>query len=196
MTLRLGIQQDIAAVYLGDLVAELRKVFPQTAFYIEPDYSAQMCADLSSGAQDFAVLFTPKMHPDLYFASAGEIPYRLVSSDCAKRADIKVDGYISGHFSPAFDQAHAQLLPELVTAPLSVGQSSAIFNLLQSLGGTGFVMEQQAKDMVASGRFSFVEDVQTIHQPIYAAMHLRHRISKAHRRMTSLVQRKLGGKTA
>jgi DNA-binding transcriptional LysR family regulator len=47
--LRLGIQNDLAAVYLGDWVAEFRRALPETAFYIEPDYSNQMCATWLTG---------------------------------------------------------------------------------------------------------------------------------------------------
>ncbi|MFM2351010.1 MAG: hypothetical protein RIR95_673 [Pseudomonadota bacterium] len=189
LTLRLGIQQDIAAAFVGALVADLRQEFPQTAFYIEPDYSAQMCADLSSGAQDFALMFSPKQHPDLYFASVGDIPYRLISTDAKTRQQINLATYIMGHFSPAFEQTHRRLLPELVGVPLSVGQSSTISTLLQSLGGTGFVMAAQASRMVASGGFNYVDDVEVIHQPIYAAMHLRHRTSKAHRMLVKIGQK-------
>ena len=37
LTLRLGIQNDLAAATLGTLVAAFRQALPQTAFYIEPD---------------------------------------------------------------------------------------------------------------------------------------------------------------
>ena len=103
--------------------ADFRRMFPQMAFYIEPDYSAQMCPDIVSGVHDFAVMFTPKPHPDLHFVTLGDLPYRLISSDAETRAEINPTTYISGHFSPAFEQAHRTALPELIGAPLSVGQS-------------------------------------------------------------------------
>ncbi|MES2664812.1 MAG: LysR family transcriptional regulator [Pseudomonadota bacterium] len=194
-TLRLGIQNDLAAAHIGELVAEFRRAFPQMGFYIEPDYSTQMCADLVSGAQDFALLFTPKPHPDLYFQSVGEVSYRLISSDAAGRAQIDPATCIVTHFSPAFAHAHRQLLPELTGTPLSVGQSATVVSLLQAMGGTGFVLVETAEAMVASGRFQRVADVPDIGQPIYAAMHLRHRISKTHRRLVRLVGRRFSGRS-
>ncbi len=194
MTLRIGIQNDLAAAKIGDLVHDFRRTFPQIAFYIEPDYSTQMCLDLVSGAQDFAVMFTPKPHPDLHFASVGEINYRLISSDAETCAQINPATYIFAHFSPAFVQTHRQLLPELVGTPLSVGQSSAVSSLLLAMGGTGFVMADQAIEMVNTGRFKFVTDAPQMAQPIYAAMHLRRRISKMHKRMTRIVQRRFNPK--
>ena len=195
-TLRLGIQNDLAAAHIGELVAEFRRAFPQMAFYIEPDYSTQMCADLVTGAQDFALLFTPKPHPDLYFQSVGEVTYRLISSDAATRAAINPATYISTNFSPAFARANRQLLPDLTSTPLAVGQSATVVSLLQAMGGSGFVSAETADAMVASGRFAHVSDVADMGQPIYAAMHLRHRISKTHRRLVRLVGRRFSGRGA
>lgn len=141
-------------------------------------------------------MFTPKPHPDLHFASVGEINYRLISSDAETRAQINPASYIFAHFSPAFVQTHRQLLPELIGTPLSVGQSSAVASLLLAMGGTGFVMADQAIEMVQTGRFRFVTDAPQMAQPIYAAMHLRRRISKMHKRMTRIVQRRFNPKSA
>jgi LysR family transcriptional regulator, flagellar master operon regulator len=190
MTIRLGIQNDLADGFIGDIIQDFRRVFPQTAFYIEPDYSAQMCLDLVSGAQDFAVMFSPKPHPDLHFVSLGDLPYRLISTDTTTRAGINPASYIHGHFSPAFEQAHREALPELTGAQLSIGQSSSLAALLQALGGTGFVMAERAAEMVETGRFAYVADVEALGQPVFAAMHLRHRTAKSRRRMTRILARR------
>ncbi|MFN3432688.1 MAG: LysR substrate-binding domain-containing protein, partial [Candidatus Sericytochromatia bacterium] len=67
VTLRIGIQNDLVAAHLGALIAAFRTLLPQAALYVEPDYSTQMCADLVTGGLDFAILFTPKPQPDLFF---------------------------------------------------------------------------------------------------------------------------------
>lgn len=193
LTLRLGIQNDLAAVTLGSLVASFRQALPQTAFYIEPDYSTQMCNDLISGTLDFAVMFTPKAHPDLHFTSVGEIAYRLISSDARSRAEITPATMIFAHFSPAFERTHRMLLPELSEAPLSVGQSTAVSALLLAMGGSGYVMADAAAPLIASGRFWLIPDAPVIDQPIYAAMHLKHRPARLHRRLTQLVTRHFSG---
>jgi LysR family transcriptional regulator, flagellar master operon regulator len=194
-TIRLGIQNDLAASQIGDLVAEFRRGLPQAAFYIEPDYSNQMCADVLSGNLDFAVLYGPKPHPDLHFVSIGQVAYRMVSSDVATRADLAPDTYISTHFSAAFETAHRQLMPEMVQAPLSVGQSATVESLLLTLGGSAFVLAEAAERLQATGRFHLVTDAPEISQPVYAAMHLRNRISKTHRRMTRIAGRAFGRRT-
>lgn len=190
VTLRIGIQNDLSTAHLGGFVAAFRALLPQAALYIEPDYSAQMCADLVTGALDFAILFTPKPQPDLFFETVTEIPYRLVSSDADTLAGLTADRYVCANFSPAFQAAHRQLLPALSAAPLSVGQSSAVALLLTALGGAGYVMDQQATDLVGNQGFRYVRDAPVIRQPVYAAMHLRNRTGATQKRLTEAVRRR------
>jgi LysR family transcriptional regulator, flagellar master operon regulator len=190
--LRLGIQNDLAAVYLGDWVAEFRATLPQTAFYIEPDYSNQMCADLLTGILDFAVMFSPKPHPDLHFDSVGEVTYRMVSTETARLAGVAPDRFVFAHFSTAFEELHRQMTPELAAAPVSVGQSGSVVSLLTAMGGSGYVLEKTADDLIAGGRFQAVSDAPALRQPVYAAIHIRHRTQALHRKLTLLVARNFG----
>jgi LysR family transcriptional regulator, flagellar master operon regulator len=195
LNLRIGIQQDLATGdggrQFGIWVAAFRKALPECAFYIEPDYSAQMCADLARGSLDFAVIFTPHAHADLHFASLGEISYRLISSQARARRDLASDTFIRAAYSPAFDTAHAAALPEMAGATLASGQNAAVVGLLHAMGGSGYVLEESAAEMVASQQFFYVADSAPITQPVFGAMHLRHRTSGMHKRLASIVQRKM-----
>jgi LysR family transcriptional regulator, flagellar master operon regulator len=188
VTLRIGIQNDLAAGHIGDWVSGFRRALPETAFYIEPDYSAQMCADLGTGALDFAVLYSPRALPDLHFTSMGDAAYRLVSSDGTTRASLTPDRYIRANYSPAFEAAHAALLPDLSATPLAAGQNATVAGLLAALGGAAFVLEETAATLTAQG-FRLVTDVPAITQPVFAATHLRHRTSALHRRLLKIVER-------
>jgi LysR family transcriptional regulator, flagellar master operon regulator len=190
--LRLGIQNDLAAVYLGDWVAEFRAALPETAFYIEPDYSNQMCADLLTGILDFAVMFSPKPHPDLHFESVGNVTYRMISTDTRHLADVKPDRFVFAHFSPAFEEMHRQMTPELAASPVSVGQSGSVVSLLSAMGGSGYVLDKTAAELVAGGRFRNVADAPLLYQPVFAALHIRHRTQGLHRKLTQLVARHFG----
>lgn len=184
---RLGIQNDLAAVYLGDWMAGFRAALPSTAFYIEPDYSNQMCADLLTGILDFAVMFSPKPHPDLHFESLGEVAYRMISTDTSRLAEVTAERFIFAHFSPAFAEMHRQLTPALAGAPVSVGQSGSVVSLLMAMGGSGYVLEKTADHLVSTGGFRRVGDAPVLRQPVFAALHIRHRIAPLHRRLTQLV---------
>lgn len=192
--IRLGIQNDLAAQHIGEWVADFRRALPDTAFYIEPDYSNQMCADLLTGTQDFAVMFSPKPHPDLHFETVGEVPYLMIASDTDTLADLRPETFIFAHFSPAFEAMHRAVTPDLAGAPISVGQSATVASLLTAMGGAGYVLEKTAETMIATGTFRAVTDAPVLRQPVYAAMHLRHRVSPLHRRLTRIVRRRLAGK--
>ena len=189
ITLRLGIQNDLAAGLISSWMAEFRARLPDCAFYIEPDYSTQMCQDLLVGALDFAVIFTPKALPDLHFTSLGNVTYRLISSDTDRRSGLDPLRHIVPNFSPAFEREHRQMLPELAATPISVGQSTTVSALLERMGGSGFVMEPVARASVATGGFQLVKDVPRLHQPVFAATHIRNRTSRLHRELLRVVQK-------
>ncbi|TAG30066.1 MAG: hypothetical protein EAZ40_01890, partial [Rhodobacterales bacterium] len=173
--------------------AEFRAALPETAFYIEPDYSNQMCADLLTGILDFAVMFSPKPHPDLHFESAGEVTYRMISTDTPKLAGVRAERFVFAHFSPAFEEMHRQLTPDLAASPVSVGQSGSVVSLLMAMGGSGYVLEKTAMALIAGGRFMAVADAPDLRQPVFAALHIRHRTQGLHRKLTQLVSRHFPG---
>ncbi len=193
IAVKLGIQTDLAAEYLGDWIAAFRASLPQTAFYIEPDYSTQMCSDLITGTQDFAILFTPKTHPDLHFASLGEVRYRMIATEPRSLAEIPPETYVFAHFSPAFEATHRTLFPALSAAAMSVGQSPAVISLLTALGGAGYVLEPMAARLIAAGSAFAVRDAPLLDQPVFAAMHLKNRTAPLQRRLLQVMQRNLAG---
>ena len=79
-------------------------------------------------------------------------------------------------------------------AVLASGQNAAVAGLLASMGGAGFVLADTAEQMIAMGGFSAVSDVDPISQPIFAAMHQRHRTSRMHRHLTRIVAREISGR--
>ncbi len=188
LTLRIGIQHDLAGTHIGDWVNAFLNAFPGVSFYVEPDYSANMCAELDAGSLDFAMLFTPRPNPDLHFETVGEITYRMVSTDTDRMAEVAVGRYILPNFSPAFARTHAALHPGLSGSLVSSGENTAVAGLLATLGGTTYVLEDTASRLVASGQVRAVRDAPTIGQPVYAAMLLRNRHRASHRRLVRLLR--------
>lgn len=188
INIRLGIQSDLAPNHLGDWMQGFRQRLPDCAFYIEPDFSAQMCRDLMAGVSDFAVLYTPYPSPDLNFTSLGETKYRLISSETDRRAGLRAATYIRANFAPAFDAHHRAALPELQDSPIAAGQSATIAGLLTKMGGSGYLLDVMAEDLIATGQFRAVTDAPVIRQPVHAATHLRNRTAKLHRQLLRVVQ--------
>jgi LysR family transcriptional regulator, flagellar master operon regulator len=187
-SLRVGMQNDLAANHIGDWLSEFRKALPEAAFYIELDYSTQMSSDLLVGELDLAVLFTPRHIPDLHYESVGEIVYRMVSTHADRLADVDPRRYIFANYSPAFDMAHRQVLQGAGDASIASGQNAAVCGLLTSLGGTAYVLEESAREMIANGICRFVADAAPIPQPVFFAVHVRHRHAHVQRKLLSIVR--------
>ena len=185
VSLRIGIQTDLAAHRLGDWMEGFRRALPDVAFYVEPDYSAQMCRDLAEGRLDFAVLYTPHPAPDLHFTTLGEARYRLISTHAERLAEIDPKRTIRANYAPAFATAQSQILPGIDEAPLASGQSAAVMALLSTLGGSAYVLDSGPP----AAPFRWIADAAPIGQPVHAATHLRHRTTPMHRALLRIMQR-------
>jgi DNA-binding transcriptional LysR family regulator len=183
MTLRLGIQHDLLDNHVGPWTAAIRGLLPDAALYVEADYSVQMCRDLTSGALDLAIMFSPSRSADLYVENLGELAYRMVSTECEAVTQVQADRYILPNYAPAFTQSHAAQLPGLSGGPVSSGQAGVVRELLLSLGGTTYLPENTVNDLVSGGLAQAVPDAPVVHQPVFAAVHLRNRHRPAFRRI-------------
>lgn len=192
LTMRIGIQHDLVAIHFSELISDFRAALPDTAFRFEADYSAQMCSDLLTGMEDFAILFTPRFHPDLHFETIGEIIYLMVSTETDRLAAVRQETYIMPHYSDAMPALHAGLHPQLSSASLSIGQNAAMVSLLGALGGTAYVLRHSAEELVRAGACRLVGDAPPMPQPIFAGLHVRNRHRSAHRRMLQILRARFG----
>ncbi len=190
--LRIGIQHDLLDNHVADWLTALRSALPDCGFYVDGDYSRQMCRDLENGALDLGVVFSPRPSPDLYFESMGEIIYRMISTDAESIAQVKAPDYILPNYAPAFAQTHATLLPGLSEGTVSSGQAAAVRGLLVALGGTTYLPAEMAHSLISDGAAHPVVGAPTIAQPVFVAMHLRNRHRAGYRRMAKV----LGGRMA
>ncbi len=186
-TLRVGLQRDLTSPQIGDWVRAFRAYLPDTALYIEADFSTQMCNDLMQGILDVAVIYTPKPHPDLYFETLSEVRFRMISDVADTLAAIPADSYVQAAISDAFDRLHKTLLPGLSASAIQCGQNSLTSAMLTALGGSGYVLEDTAADLTATGRFAYVDRAPVIPQPVYSAIHLRNRHRSSYRKLIQLL---------
>jgi DNA-binding transcriptional LysR family regulator len=191
MTLRVGIQHDLATDYIADWLRLFREVLPGTGFYVEADYSAQMCADLIAGRLDIALMFSPKAHPDLHAEPLGDVTYRMVSSETDRLSGVRADTYLLPNYAPAFAETHAALHPGLQGAPVSSGLNAAIAGLIAGSGGASYVLAETAEAMVRAGTCRLVADAPPIGQPVFAAVHVRDRHRPMHLRLLRLLRQRI-----
>ena len=187
-TLRIGIQHDLVGSDIGDWIRRFQEVLPDTNFYVEPDYSVQMCTDLERGGLDFAVLFSPRTHPDLHLESLGEITYDMVSTVAETLDEVETETYFVANYSPAFSHQHEMLLPRLATSRLTIGQDAAISGLIRTLGGTAYVLTETAQDLVTAGTAHLVTGAPKIPQSVYVVQPIRQRHRPSHLRLVRMLR--------
>jgi len=187
-SMRIGLQHDLAAHYAGDWLAAVRRELPGTSIYVEIDYSSQMNRDLGAGDLDLAILYTPHHLPDLHYERIGEVTYEMVSNRVTRIEDVEPEHYIQAVYSPSFDRLHRQALPQLSTAPIASGETTAILALLAKLGGSAFVMAPDARRLLRTGAVSRVAGVEPIPQTVHAAVNVRTRHAHQHRRIVAIMQ--------
>ncbi len=183
--------ERLAASHIGEWVSQFRQALPDTAFYVELDYSAQMSNDLMTGELDLAVLYTPRHLPDLHYEMVGEVSYRMVSTQATRLREITAARYFLATTRPPSPRRISGCIPDLSQAPIATGQNAAMCGLIASLGGSAYVLEESARELVASGACRLVEDAEPIAQPVYFAVHLRNR--HKHRKALAIVKKHFGG---
>ncbi|WFU05105.1 LysR family transcriptional regulator (plasmid) [Rhizobium sp. CB3171] len=178
--IRIGIHAEIFEDLLTKWLDWAQTAMPKLAIYIEIDYSNQMILDLTTGSLDLAVLYSPQHFPDMHYEQVAEERFLMVSTRRVSLADVKTSDYIRANYSPVFDQAHRQMLPELDSSRVSIGHGSALTTLLRSRGGTAFVTASVASKLQKEGVVELVSDAPIISHPIYSAVHVRNCHSHTH----------------
>lgn len=196
LTMRIGIQHDLVSLHFSELISDFRAALADTSFRFEADYSAQMSSDLMTGMEDFAILFTPRYHPDLHFETIGEITYRMVSTEAERLSDVRAETYIMPHYSDGMPPVHAALHPRLANTSLSIGQNAAMVSLLGTMGGTAYVLLSSAEALSQAGTCHLVADAAPILQPVFAGLHVRNRHRSAYRRMIQILRTRFGPEPA
>lgn len=195
MSIRLGLQIDLAAGDPALWVERIRTQLPQAAIYIEADNSAQMCRDVQGGVLDMALMFTPHPAPDLNFDNLGELHYRMVApvaQGLNRFEQITPERYVMACLSPAFERTHAALLPHLSLPPLAAGHSTTVQGLIVSLKVAGYMEFHLAQKLIASGLAEPVENAPELTQPVYAAIHYRNRHRAVWRKLLAAMRQNLG----
>ncbi|MEZ5751913.1 MAG: LysR family transcriptional regulator [Paracoccaceae bacterium] len=198
ITLRLGLQADLAANDPVRWVTWLRGLLPEAAIYIEAAFSASMCRDVQRGDLDLSLIFTPDPTPDIHFETVGERRYQMIApvgEGLGTLESVTPERYVLASLAPAFTRTHGALLPHLSTPPLSAGQSDTVRGMMFGFKLAGYLDSVQAQDLIARGLAEPVQGAPVIPQPVYAAIHYRNRHRAMWRKIIAALRDSLGDPT-
>ena len=186
--LRIAAQVSLIKPLLFEWVARLRSALPDVAVHVEADYSPQMIADILAGNSDVGVVYTPRYLPEIIYEPIFTEQFELVSAEPANLRALDLRTYIRVGYSPAFNVAHSELLPDLSIGPLSMGLGSLALEFLLHRGGSAYLPRASARELVATGRFHSVEDAPAITQPVSVAFHIRKKHDAVLRRALKILR--------
>jgi len=172
-TLRIAAQVSLIQPLLFEWAARLRRAIPDASIHVEADYSPQMIADIVAGVSDIGVVYTPRYFPEVIYEQIFTEKFQLVSTTASDLAGLDAHSYIRVGYSPAFNVAHSELLPELSLAPLSVGLGSLAIDFMQLQGGSAYLPRPSARELVEKRVLHLVPDAPQISQPVFVAFHIR-----------------------
>ena len=186
--LRIAAQVSFSQNLLVDWMDRIRLELPRVALHVESDYSPQMINDISFGNLDIGLMYAPRFLPEIQFAQIFTQRFVLVSSSARKLADIKLNDYVRGGYTPAFEKAHSELLPELSRPRISVGLDILTIAHLRRNGGAGYVPQRIASELEKEGTVCSVDDAPPIVLPVFAATHIRRKSNRDVRRAFDLLK--------
>lgn len=171
--LRIAAQVSLIKPLLFEWVRKLRTALPDASIHVEADYSPQMITDIVAGVSDMGVVYTPRYLPEVIYEQIFTEQFQLVSDTASTLTEVDPRGYIRVGYSPAFNVAHSELLPEFSPAPLSVGLGSLALDFMQHQGGSAYLPRASARELIETRTFHLVADAPPIAQPVYVAFHIR-----------------------
>ena len=172
--LRLAGQFSLMRPVLVDWATQIRSQDPRTSIDLQADYSMQIMKDISLGAIDIGLLFSPQYLPDLDIQQLGEEQFVMVSTEGNRLNQIAKETYINTNYTSHFSQRHHTLLPDFFNAPLTVSFEGLAVDFLRKLGGSTYLPVRMVEELQASmHHLKRVEDAPPISNPIFTAVHSR-----------------------
>lgn len=172
--LRVAGQFSLMRPVLVDWVTKIRALDHRTAIDLRADYSLQIMKDLSLGAIDIGLLYSPQYLPDLDLQQVGEEQFVMVSTDSNRLSGVVKETYVNTDYTSFFSQRHQALLPEFSNSPISVSFEGLAVEFLRRTGGSTYVPMRAVDDTRAAiDDLRLVEDAPKIFHPIFAAVHIR-----------------------
>ncbi len=164
-TLRIGGRIALWEGLLPGWVGWMREQATDVAIRAEIGFEEDLMRRLIEGTLDIGLMYSPSHSPGLIVEHLFDENLILVSS----RPDDTGPGddYIYVEWGPAFEIQHAQSYPDLEPPPQVVNIGWLGVQLILANGGSCYLPERMAGQLIAAGRLHAVADVPRYAHPTY-----------------------------
>ena len=174
--LHISCQYSLVRAYLTDWIDRLRSSDNDLDLHVEINFSSQIQRDILSGETDVGIMFAPQLTPDIQIADLGAVEFVMVSTDHERLDSVDLSRYIKVNYTNAFERTLDEVLPEFAFPSMVIGSEDLAIELLCRHGGTLYLPEFALPGAQAKlPRLRIVQDAPTIPQPVFSAIHVRHR---------------------
>jgi DNA-binding transcriptional LysR family regulator len=167
--LAIGAMLDLWETLLGEWLAQLRTVMPETALQVETGTADLLIRKLLDSVIDLAVLFEPPQAPELEIRELGVINLVMAATRRGLNAvEACRSGYILVDWGTAFARNHARLFPDLPAPALHMNLGLLARRYLDHSDGAAYLPEQMLSTVHGGRRLYRVKSAPQIERPVFA----------------------------
>ena len=142
---------------------------PDVATQIKSDYSDKLMNMLRNGLINVAILYEPQRNPDIVIEKYAEEKLLLVSSVARAVQQNPIEGYVFVDWGTRFREEHTRAYPDNPTHQMTVALAAVGLNHVLEQGGSGYFLEREVEEHIASGRLFLVEGAKEFSLTTYLA---------------------------
>jgi DNA-binding transcriptional LysR family regulator len=164
-TLRVGGRIALWEGFLPAWIGWMRREAPDIALRSEIGFEEDLMRQLVEGTLDIGLMYTPTHASGLVVEHLFDETLILVSSDPATR--WPGDGYIYVEWGPGFYAKHREAYPDVERPPQVVNIGWLGIQLILANGGSCFLPERMARELIATKRLYEVTEAPSFPLPAY-----------------------------
>jgi DNA-binding transcriptional LysR family regulator len=153
------------AGFLPEWIGRMRTQMPDVSIRSEIGFEEDLMRRLIEGTMDIGLMYTPQHSPGLQVEYLFDETVVLVGTDPDK--PWPDENYVYVDWGPGFYAEHSNHFPELERPALLANIGWLAVQLVLKNGGSCFLPQRMADQLVAAGKLSFIPDSPRFRLPTY-----------------------------
>ncbi|WMP18751.1 LysR family transcriptional regulator [Thiothrix lacustris] len=154
------------AGFLPEWVGRMRTQMPDVSIRSEIGFEEDLMRSLIEGTMDIGLMYTPQHSPGLQVEYLFDETVVLVGTDPDK--PWPDENYVYVDWGPGFYAEHSNHFPELERPALLANIGWLAVQLVLKNGGSCFLPQRMANQLIADGKLSVIPDSPSFRLPTYA----------------------------